>query len=61
MMDPIIGRLKDLSCNGLVMSGTKEEGALFGFKAQQMPAGRGIFSSRTTRSDVIQLSRMPDQ
>ncbi|MBB5167567.1 type VII secretion protein EccCa [Mycobacterium sp. AZCC_0083] len=60
MMDPIIGRLKDLSCNGLVMSGTKDEGALFGYKAQPMPAGRGMFISRTMKSDVIQLSRMPD-
>ncbi|MGE0782754.1 type VII secretion protein EccCa [Mycolicibacterium sp.] len=57
MMDPIIGRLKDLSCNGLVMSGTKEEGALFGYKAQPMPPGRGMFISRTARSDVIQLAK----
>lgn len=60
MMDPIIGRLKDLSCNGLVMSGTKDEGALFGYKAQLMPPGRGMLMSRTMKSDVIQLSRMPD-
>jgi S-DNA-T family DNA segregation ATPase FtsK/SpoIIIE len=60
MMDPIIGRLKDLSCNGLVMNGTKEEGALFGYRAQQMPPGRGMLISRTIKSDVIQLARMPD-
>lgn len=59
-MDPVIGRLKDLSCNALVMSGTKEEGALFGYKAQQMPPGRGMLISRTLKSDVIQLSGMPD-
>ena len=61
MMDPIIGRLKDLSCNGLVMSGTKEEGGLFGgYKASPMPPGRGMLVSRTMKSGVIQLSRMPD-
>ncbi|MGV0742987.1 type VII secretion protein EccCa [Mycolicibacterium sp. XJ870] len=61
MMDPIIGRLKDLSCNGLVMSGGKEEGGLFGgIKATAMPPGRGTLVSRTTRSGVVQLSRMPD-
>jgi S-DNA-T family DNA segregation ATPase FtsK/SpoIIIE len=61
MMDPIIGRLKDLSCNGLVMSGGKEEGALFGgYKATAMPPGRGMLISRTIKSGVIQLSRMPD-
>jgi S-DNA-T family DNA segregation ATPase FtsK/SpoIIIE len=60
LMDPIVGRLKDLSCNGLVVSGTKEEGALFGYKAQPMPPGRGMFVSRTVQSDVIQLSHLPD-
>lgn len=60
IMDPIIGRLRDLSCNGLVMNGTKEEGALFGYKAQPMPPGRGMLVSRTVRSDVVQLSKMPD-
>ena len=61
MMDPIIGRLRDLSCNGLVMSGSKEEGGLFGgHKATAMPPGRGMLVSRTMKSGVIQLSRMPD-
>lgn len=61
MMDPIVGRLKDLSCNGLVMSGSKDEGGLFGgYKATAMPPGRGMLVSRTTRSGVVQLSRMPD-
>jgi len=36
------------------------EDALFGYKAQQMPPGRGMFVSRTVKSDVIQLSHMPD-
>jgi DNA segregation ATPase FtsK/SpoIIIE, S-DNA-T family len=60
MMDQFIGRLKDLSCNALVMSGTKEEGSLFGYKATEMPPGRGMLVSRTMKSGVIQLSRMPD-
>lgn len=61
LFDPIIGRLKDLSCNALVMSGSKEEGALFGgYKATSMPPGRGMLISRTMKSGVVQLSRMPD-
>ena len=60
IMDPVIGRLKDLSCHGLVMSGTKDEGALFGVKPQPMPPGRGMLMSRSLNSDVVQLSRMPD-
>jgi ESX secretion system protein EccC len=61
MMDPIVGRLKDLSCNGLVMSGSREEGSLFGgYKPTEMPPGRGMLVSRTVKSGVIQLSRMPE-
>ncbi|MEU9805358.1 type VII secretion protein EccCa [Mycobacterium sp. NPDC050853] len=59
MFDPFIGRLRDLSCNGLVMSGSREEGALFGgYKPTQMPPGRGMLVSRSMSSGVIQLSRM---
>ncbi|OBK21569.1 type VII secretion protein EccC [Mycobacterium asiaticum] len=60
MMDPFLGRLRDLSCNALVMSGSKDEGAFFGYKATQMPPGRGMLISRTMKSGVIQLSRMPE-
>ncbi|MCB9441536.1 MAG: type VII secretion protein EccCa [Mycolicibacterium sp.] len=60
MMDQFIGRLRDMSCNALVMSGSREEGALFGHKASQMPPGRGMLVSRTMKSGVIQLSKMPD-
>jgi S-DNA-T family DNA segregation ATPase FtsK/SpoIIIE len=45
----------------LVMSGSRDEGGLFGgYKASAMPPGRGMLVSRTTRSGVVQLSRMPD-
>lgn len=61
MFDPFIGRMRDLACNGLVMSGSKEEGALFGgYKASQMPPGRGMLVSRTIPSGIIQLSKMPE-
>ena len=60
MMDPFLGRMKDLSCNALIMSGSKDEGAFFGYKATQMPPGRGMLISRTMKSGVIQLSNMPD-
>ena len=42
------------------MNGNREEGALFGYKPQPMPPGRGMLISRTVTSDVVQLSRMPD-
>jgi S-DNA-T family DNA segregation ATPase FtsK/SpoIIIE len=61
MMDPFIGRLRDLSCNALIMNGSKDEGALFGgYKPTQMAPGRGMLISRAMKSGVIQLSRMAD-
>lgn len=62
LMDPFVGRLKDLSCNALVMSGSKDEGPLFGgYKACPMPPGRAMLISRTMKEGVIQLSRMPER
>ena len=56
LYDPFIGRLKDLSCNGLIMGGTKDEGPLLGnFRPHPMPPGRGMFISRTQSSGMIQL------
>lgn len=60
LMDPIIGRMKDLSCNGLVMSGTRDEGLLFGHRPYTMPPGRGMLMSRTVKSDVVQLCEVAD-
>ncbi len=61
IFDPFLGRLRDLSCNALIMSGSREEGALFGgVKATEMPPGRGYLVSRTTASGVVQLARMED-
>ncbi|MDL9937749.1 type VII secretion protein EccCa [Gordonia sp. ABSL1-1] len=56
LYDPFVGRLKDLSCNGLIMGGTKDEGVLLGnFRPHPMPPGRGMFISRTQASGMIQL------
>ncbi|WP_458318259.1 type VII secretion protein EccCa [Mycolicibacterium brisbanense] len=61
IFDPFLGRLKDLSCNALIMSGSREEGTLFGgVKPTDMPPGRGYLVSRTMPGGVIQLSRMAD-
>lgn len=58
IFDPFLGRLRDLSCNALIMSGSREEGALFGgVKASEMPPGRGYLVSRTVPSGVVQLAR----
>lgn len=61
IFDPFLGRLRDLSCNALIMSGSREEGALFGgIKATEMPPGRGYLVSRTAAGGIVQLARMED-
>jgi S-DNA-T family DNA segregation ATPase FtsK/SpoIIIE len=49
MYEAFMARLRDLATPGVVMSGSKEEGALIGnVKPSPMPPGRGVLVSRTT-------------
>ncbi|MBB4686429.1 type VII secretion protein EccCa [Amycolatopsis jiangsuensis] len=55
--DPVIGKLKELAAPGMVMNGSKDEGALIGnIKAGPMPPGRGIMLSRKGGRQLIQAS-----
>jgi hypothetical protein len=46
---------------GLIMSGSRDEGALLGnIKAQAQPAGRGFFVERKTGSRLIQVALVDD-
>jgi S-DNA-T family DNA segregation ATPase FtsK/SpoIIIE len=47
LYEPFLQRLRELGSPGLVMSGSRDEGALIGdVMAQRLPAGRGVFVSR---------------
>jgi S-DNA-T family DNA segregation ATPase FtsK/SpoIIIE len=57
MFDPVIQRIKEMSSPGLVMSGSKDEGALLGnVKAHKLPPGRGYFVERRSGTRLIQTA-----
>jgi S-DNA-T family DNA segregation ATPase FtsK/SpoIIIE len=60
LFDPIIGRLKDLSTDGLLMSGDRDEGYLLGrVRLQRLVPGRGELVSRSRPQEMIQVADMP--
>nr|WP_245557076.1 type VII secretion protein EccCa [Jongsikchunia kroppenstedtii] len=62
MFDPVIARLKDLSCDAFLMSGDRDEGYLFGrTRMQALPPGRGQLISRSRRTDMVQVTNLPPQ
>ncbi len=57
LYDPMLQRLVDLGCAGLLMSGSKDEGAvLSGLKMSPQPAGRGILVRRGANAGLVQLA-----
>ncbi|WP_328445474.1 MULTISPECIES: type VII secretion protein EccCa [unclassified Amycolatopsis] len=57
MYDPIIGKLKEIAAPGMVMNGSRDEGALVGnIKASSMPPGRGNMLTRKAGKQLIQVS-----
>jgi S-DNA-T family DNA segregation ATPase FtsK/SpoIIIE len=61
LYDPVIQRLRDLATPGLVMSGSKDEGALLGdVKPSVQPPGRGQLVSRRSGVALVQVAWLPD-
>ncbi|MFB9683219.1 type VII secretion protein EccCa [Amycolatopsis plumensis] len=57
MYDPIIGKLKEIAAPGMVMNGSRDEGALVGnIKPSAMPPGRGNLLTRKNGKQLIQVS-----
>ncbi|MET8854268.1 type VII secretion protein EccCa [Amycolatopsis sp. NPDC004625] len=57
MYDPIIGKLKEIAAPGMVMNGSRDEGALVGnIKPSAMPPGRGNMLTRKYGKQLIQVS-----
>ncbi|MGK3209351.1 type VII secretion protein EccC, partial [Amycolatopsis sp. MEPSY49] len=57
MYDPIIGKLKEIAAPGMVMNGSRDEGALVGnIKPSAMPPGRGNLLTRKAGKQLIQVS-----
>ncbi|MYR07530.1 type VII secretion protein EccCa [Gordonia sp. SID5947] len=60
LFDPVIGKLKDLSSDILLMSGDRDEGNIVGrTKMQKLPPGRGEFISRARGHEMVQISNLP--
>ncbi|GLP77265.1 type VII secretion protein EccC [Mycobacterium antarcticum] len=60
MFDPILARLKDLGCTGLMMSAGPDEGVLLGsVRPSPLPAGRGTLIRRGQADRLIQVSWSP--
>ncbi|CRK59985.1 FtsK/SpoIIIE family protein, putative EssC component of Type VII secretion system [Alloactinosynnema sp. L-07] len=62
MFDPILGKLREIASPGIVMSGSKDEGALLGtVKPSAMPPGRGTLVSRKVGQALMHVSWIPPE
>ncbi|MGK8488373.1 type VII secretion protein EccCa [Nocardia asiatica] len=62
LYDQVLGALKDLSVDALLMSAPKDEGILLGdFRSTKLPPGRAAFVSRSRDTEMVQISYLPPQ
>ncbi|MCW6010061.1 type VII secretion protein EccCa [Micromonospora sp. CPCC 205371] len=60
MFDPVISRVRELASPGIMMSGPREEGAIFGnMRPQLLPPGRAWLFTRRHGARLIQLAWSP--
>ncbi|WP_106316773.1 type VII secretion protein EccCa [Actinoplanes italicus] len=60
LFDPVIGRIRELASPGIMMSGSREEGPLFGnVKPQPLPPGRAWMITRRHGARLVQLAWSP--
>lgn len=60
MYDQVLGPLKDMSADGLLMSTPKDEGILLGdVRPAKLPPGRGTLVSRSRDKEMVQICRLP--
>ena len=61
MFDPVIQRVREMGSPGLIMSGSRDEGALLGsVRPQAQPPGRGYFVERRTGTHLVQTALLDD-
>ena len=62
MFDPVIQRLREMGSPGLIMSGSKDEGALLGgIRPAAQPCGRGFLVGRRNGSRLVQVALLGDR
>lgn len=60
LFDPVIQRLREMATPGLIMSGSREEGALLGdIRPSPLPPGRGTLVRRRSGAELIQVAWSP--
>jgi S-DNA-T family DNA segregation ATPase FtsK/SpoIIIE len=57
LMDPVVGRLRELGQPAVVLSAPRDEGTLYGVRPSQLPPGRGTLVSRRYGTVPVQLVR----
>ncbi|MFC3964575.1 type VII secretion protein EccCa [Nocardia jiangsuensis] len=60
LFDNVMGAMKNMSVDALLMSGPREEGKLFGdVRPQRLPPGRGMLISRSRGLEMVQIAHLP--
>jgi DNA segregation ATPase FtsK/SpoIIIE, S-DNA-T family len=60
LFDPIVGRIRELASPGILMSGPREEGPIFGqTKPRPLPPGRAQLVTRREGTRLVQLAWAP--
>ncbi|WP_227998558.1 type VII secretion protein EccCa [Nocardia australiensis] len=60
LYDHVLGGMKNLSVDTLIMSGPKDEGKLIGdVRPTKLPPGRGILVSRSRGQEMVQIAHLP--
>ncbi|MCM6776103.1 type VII secretion protein EccCa [Nocardia sp. CDC159] len=60
LYDPVLGGMKNMSVDTLIMSGPRDEGKLIGdVRPTKLPPGRGILVSRSRGQEMVQIAYLP--
>jgi S-DNA-T family DNA segregation ATPase FtsK/SpoIIIE len=60
MFEPVLRSLRDMGTPGLLLSGSKDEGAMLGsVKMESLPAGRGRLVRRRAGAVLVQTGWLP--
>ncbi|MFD3637661.1 type VII secretion protein EccC, partial [Streptomyces sp. NPDC058664] len=60
LYDPVVGGMKNMSVDALIMSGPRDEGKLIGdVRPSKLPPGRGVLVSRARGQEMVHIAELP--
>ncbi|MEV6135806.1 type VII secretion protein EccCa [Nocardia sp. NPDC051990] len=60
LFDKVLGTMKDMSVDALLMSAPKDEGKILGdIRSAKLPPGRGTLISRSRENEMVQVAYLP--